>query len=144
METQESLPISDVLYILLLVWNIVYIVFSVSFPSIYRTYWMEIYGMFYNESNRHNGGATTYPSHCHITWFKKFMTFSILRGIYTVIQAHSFVTFLGINYDKKWASQISDDRIIVIRFMTKKYIFVVEDLLWHGIGDEPIFFTQMS
>jgi hypothetical protein len=100
-ETQESLPISDVMYILLLVWNIVYIVFSVSFPSIYRTYWMEIYGMFYNESNRHNGGATTYPSHCHITWFKKFMTFSILRGIYIVIQAHSFVTFLGINYDKK-------------------------------------------
>jgi hypothetical protein len=28
--------------------------------------------------------------------------------------------------------------------MMKKYIFVVEDLLCHGIGDEPIFFTQMS
>jgi len=52
---------------------------SVSFSSMYRTtYWMEIYGIFYNESNRHNGGATTYPSHCHITWDKKFMTFSIL------------------------------------------------------------------
>ena len=28
--------------------------------------------------------------------------------------------------------------------MTKKYVFVVEDLLWHGIGDESIFVTQMS
>ena len=28
--------------------------------------------------------------------------------------------------------------------MTKKYIFVAEDLLWHGIGDEPIFVTQVS
>ena len=98
---------------------------SVSFSSMYRTtYWMEIYGIFYNESNRHNGGATTYPSHCHITWDKKFMTFSILRGTCIVIEAHSFVTFLGIDYDEKWVSQISDDRIIVIRFMTKKYVFV--------------------
>ena len=55
-----------------------------------------------------------------------------------------FVTFLGINYDEKWASQISDDRIIIIKFMTKKYVFVAEDLLLHGIGDEPIFVTQMS
>ena len=28
--------------------------------------------------------------------------------------------------------------------MTKKYIFVAEDLLLHGIGDEPFFVTQMS
>ena len=28
--------------------------------------------------------------------------------------------------------------------MTKKYVFVAEDLLWHGIGDELIFVTQMS
>ena len=28
--------------------------------------------------------------------------------------------------------------------MTKKLVFVAEDLLWHGIGDEPIFVTQMS
>ena len=63
---------------------------------------------------------------------------------YVVIQAHNFVTFLGIDYDKKWALQISDDRIIIIRIMTKKYVFVVEDLLWHGIGDESIFVTQMS
>ena len=28
--------------------------------------------------------------------------------------------------------------------MTKKYVFVVEDLLLHGIGDELIFVTQMS
>jgi len=28
--------------------------------------------------------------------------------------------------------------------MTKKYIFIAEDFLWHGIGDEPIFITQMS
>ena len=28
--------------------------------------------------------------------------------------------------------------------MTKKYVFVAEDLLLHGIGDEPIFVTQMS
>ena len=41
-------------------------------------------------------------------------------------------------------SQISDDRIIVIRFTTKKYVFVVEDLLLYGIGDELIFVTQMS
>ena len=40
---------------------------------------------------------------------------------------------------QKWASQISDDRIIVTRFMTKKYIFVAEDLLWHGIGDKTNF-----
>ena len=33
METQESLPILDVLYILLLVWNIVYIVYQ---PSLYH------------------------------------------------------------------------------------------------------------
>ena len=33
METQESLPISDVMYILLLVWNIVYIVYH---PSLYH------------------------------------------------------------------------------------------------------------
>ena len=56
----------------------------------------------------------------------------------------NFVTLLGIEYDKKWVSQISDDRIIVIRFMTKKYVFIAEDLLWHGIGDEPIFVTQVS
>ena len=72
------------------------------------------------------------------------MTFSILYGTCLVIQAHNFVTFLGIDCDKKWASQISDDRIIVIRFMTKKYIFVAEDLLWHGIGNESIFVTQAS
>ena len=57
---------------------------------------------------------------------------------------HTFVTFLGIDYDEKWASQISDGRIIIIKFMTKKYVFVAEDLLWHSIGDEPIFVTQMS
>ena len=28
--------------------------------------------------------------------------------------------------------------------MTKKYIFVAEDLLWHGIGNESIFVTQAS
>jgi len=28
--------------------------------------------------------------------------------------------------------------------MTKKYVFVVEDFLWYGIGDELIFVTQMS
>ena len=28
--------------------------------------------------------------------------------------------------------------------MAKKYVFVAEDLLWHGIGDEPIFVTQLS
>ena len=27
--------------------------------------------------------------------------------------------------------------------MTKKYVFVAEDLLLHGIGDEPIFVTQV-
>jgi len=27
--------------------------------------------------------------------------------------------------------------------MTKKYIFVAEDLLWYGIGDKLIFVTQM-
>jgi len=26
--------------------------------------------------------------------------FSVLRGTYTVIQAHGFVTFFGIGYDK--------------------------------------------
>jgi hypothetical protein len=99
---------------------------------------------FYDESNRHNGGATSYPSHHHIAWGKNFTTFSILRGTCTIIQAHNFMTFLGIDYDEKWVSQINDDRIIVIRFMTKKYVFVAEDLLWHGIGDELIFVTQMS
>ena len=28
--------------------------------------------------------------------------------------------------------------------MMKKYIFIAEDLLWHGISDEPIFVMQMS
>ena len=28
--------------------------------------------------------------------------------------------------------------------MTKKYVFVAEDLLLHGIGDESIFVTQAS
>ena len=28
--------------------------------------------------------------------------------------------------------------------MTKKYIFITKDLLLHGIGDEPIFVTQVS
>ena len=41
-------------------------------------------------------------------------------------------------------SQISDDRIIVIKFITKKDVFFVEDLLLHGIGDESIFVTQTS
>ena len=73
------------------------------------------------------------------------MTFSILHGTCTVIQAHGFVTFLGIDYDKKKkASQISNDRIIVTKFMMKKDIFVAEDLLLHGIGDEAIFVTQAS
>ena len=71
------------------------------------------------------------------------MAFSILRGTCTVIQAYNFVMFLGIDYDEKCASQISDDKIIIIRFMTKKYVFVAEDLLLHGIGDEPIFVTQV-
>jgi len=70
--------------------------------------------------------------------------FSILHGTCTVIQAHSFVTFFGIDYDKKLASQISDDRIIVIKSMTKKAVFIAEDLLLHGIGDEAIFVTQAS
>ena len=100
--------------------------------------------IFYDESNRHNGGATSYPSHSHIAWCKIFTTFSILHGVCTVIKVHNFVTLLGIDYDKKWASQISDNRVIVIRFMMTKYIFVAEDLLWHGIGDEPIFVTQLS
>ena len=73
------------------------------------------------ESNFHNGDATSYPSHHHITWAKKFMTISILHGTCIVIQTHSFVTFHGIDYDKKWASQISDDKIIIIKFMMKKY-----------------------
>ena len=72
------------------------------------------------------------------------MTFSIQRGTCTVIQAHGFVMFFDIDYDEKLASQISDDRIIVIRFMTKKHVFVTEDLLLHGIGDEGIFVTQVS
>ena len=72
------------------------------------------------------------------------MTFSILCGTCTAIQAHNFVTFLDIDYDEKSASQISDGRIIVIRFMMKKYVFVAKDFLWHGIGDELIFVTQMS
>ena len=76
--------------------------------------------IFYDKWNRHNGDATSYPSHHHITWGKNFIMFSILHGTCTVIQAYSFVTFLGIDYDKKWASQISDDRIIIIKFMTKK------------------------
>ena len=91
----------------------------------------------YDESNRHNRGATSYPSQCHIIWGKNFMTFSILRCTCIAIQVNSFVTFFGIDYDKKWASQLSDDRTIVIRFMTKNMFFVSEDLLWHGIGDEP-------
>ena len=70
------------------------------------------------------------------------MTFSIQRGTCTVIQAHGFVMFFYIDYDEKLASQISDDRIIVIRFMVN--VDVTEHLLLHGIGDEPIFVTQMS
>ena len=86
-------------------------------------------GFVNDESNRYNGDAVLYSSHRHIIWCKIFKTFSILRGTCTVIQAYNFVMFLGIDYDEKCASQISDDRIIVIRFMTKKYVFVVEDLL---------------
>ena len=67
-----------------------------------------------------------------------------IKILCTVIQAYCFVTFLSIGYDEKWALQVSDDRIIVIRFMTKKYVFVAEDLLWYGIDDEPIFVMQMS
>jgi len=116
--------------------------------SVQIEYWKNrmklIIWIFYDESNRHNGGATSYSSHRHIAWGKKFMTFSILRGTCIVIKAYNFVTFLGIDYDKKWASQISDHRIIVIRFMTKKYVFIAGDLLLHGIGDEAIFVTQAS
>ena len=54
------------------------------------------------------------------------MTFSILCGTCTIIQAYNFVTFLGIDYDE---NEIYDDRIIVIRFMAKKYVFVAEDFL---------------
>ena len=39
---------------------------------------------------------------------------------------------------------MSDNRIIGIKFMMKKYVFVAEDLLLHGIGDEPVFVTQAS
>ena len=101
-------------------------------------------GFVNDESNRYNGDAVLYSSHRHIIWCKIFTMFSILCGTCIVIQAHNFVTFLSIDYDKKCASQISDDGIIIIRFMTKKYVFVAEDLLLHGIGDELIFVTQMS
>ena len=40
--------------------------------------------------------------------------------------------------------KINDDRIIVIKFMTKKDVFVAEGLLLHGIGDETIFVMQAS
>ena len=71
--------------------------------------------IFFNESNRHNGGATSYPSHREVKMLWCFR-----------------------------ASQISDEWIIIIRFVMKKYIFVAEDLLWYGIGDKPIFVTQIS
>ena len=41
--------------------------------------------------------ATSCPSHHHIAWVKKIMTFSILCGTCTVIQAYYFVTFFGID-----------------------------------------------
>ena len=50
--------------------------------------------LFYDESNRHNGGATSYPSHRYIIQGKKFMTFFILRGTCTVIQAYILWCFL--------------------------------------------------
>ena len=93
--------------------------------------------IFCDESNCHNGLATSDPDHRHVTQLEEFMTFSILYGTYTIIHIYGFVTFFGIDYDKKWVSQLSDDRTIVIRFMTKNMFFVSEDLLWHGIGDEP-------
>ena len=52
---------------------------------------------------------------------------------------HTFCDVFCIDYDENWVSQISDNRIIVIRFMKKEYVFVVEYFLLHGIGDEPIF-----
>ena len=55
-----------------------------------------------------------------------------------------FCDVFSIDYDEKWVSRISDDRVIIIKFMMKKYVFVAKDLLWHGIGDELIFVTQAS
>ena len=60
----------------------------------------------YDETNHHNGGGTTYLSHRHITWDKNFMTFSILLGTYTFIQAHNFMMFFCIDYDKKWRHKL--------------------------------------
>jgi len=57
--------------------------------------------IFYDESNRHNRDATSYPSHRHITCRKDFVMFFILRGTCTVIRAYGFVMFLDIDYDEK-------------------------------------------
>jgi len=99
METQESLPISDVMYILLLVWNIVYIVYH---PSLYHflpctEQLIEWKYMVYFIMNQIV--IMEVPQHILViatSHEKKFMTFSILRGTCTVIQAHNFVMFLSL------------------------------------------------
>ena len=87
METQESLPISDVMYILLLVWNIVYIVYH---PSLYHflpcTELIEWKYMVYFIMNQI---VIMEVPQCILVIAtsrdKKFMTFSILCGTCIVI-----------------------------------------------------------
>lgn len=89
METQESLPISDVMYILLLVWNIVYIVYH---PSLYHflpctEQLIEWKYMVYFIMNQIV--IMEVPQHILVIAtsheIKKFMTFSILLGTCIVI-----------------------------------------------------------
>jgi len=88
METQESLPISDVMYILFLVWNIVYIVYH---PSLYHflpctKQLIEWKYMVYFIMNQI---VIMEVPQCILVIAtsrdKKFMTFSILRGTCIVI-----------------------------------------------------------
>ena len=70
--------------------------------------------------------------------------FFILRGTSIVNHGIDFVTLFRFGSDKKWVSQISDIVRIVTKFVTKKYVFVTEYILWLTLGVDRIFVTRTS
>ena len=57
---------------------------------------------------------------------------------------HKFYDVFQLGSDKNQASQISDTIRIVTKFVTKKYVFVTEYILWLTLGVDRIFVTRTS
>ena len=57
------------------------------------------------------------------------MTFSVLDGTCIVNHSIDSVMFFGLGNDEKQVLQISDTVMIVAKFVTKKYVFVIVYIL---------------